>query len=148
MPDGETSAGEAVCETGCQPLANVATTRPAEAFSDAGNAGIPGSTGATAVNWGVDDYDPQSETNPTAAGTRTVNIATIRAPSLGGITPANLTTADHQATIQRVRLRVGRDRPQRHRHRTAQPAGARRRNRFQHQLRGWRQYQPAVTRRG
>ncbi len=63
-----------------------------------GNTGVPG--GSPAVNYGVNYYDPQSETNPTAAGTRTVSIATVQGTSLGGITTSNITTADHSIKIQ------------------------------------------------
>ena len=63
----------------------------------AGNTGVPG--GTPAVDWGVNYYDPQSETNPTATGTRSVPIATVSGPTLGDVTAANLMTTDHQIKI-------------------------------------------------
>ena len=63
----------------------------------AGNTGVPG--GSPAVNWGVNYYDPQSETNPTATGTRSVSITTLSGAALGDVTAANLMTADHQIKI-------------------------------------------------
>lgn len=63
----------------------------------AGNTGVPG--GNPPVDWGTNYYDPQGETNPTATGTRSVSIATVSGPILGGITAVNMMTADHQIRI-------------------------------------------------
>ena len=56
--------------------------------------------GSSAPNWGVNFYDPQSETNPTATGTRTVPIATIPLPEQTGLTFDNWGTQDHAVEVK------------------------------------------------
>ncbi|RIJ71117.1 hypothetical protein D1871_15455 [Nakamurella silvestris] len=64
----------------------------------AGNTGVPG--GTPAVQWGVNYYDPQSETNPTAVGTRKVAVATVPIPASTGLTTDTWDTRDHTVKIQ------------------------------------------------
>ena len=56
--------------------------------------------GSSAPDWGVDFYDPQSETNPTATGTRTVPIATIALPERTGLTFDTWSTQDHTVEVE------------------------------------------------
>ncbi|MER5347319.1 family 78 glycoside hydrolase catalytic domain [Streptomyces mirabilis] len=55
--------------------------------------------GASAPNWGVDHYDPQSETNPTTAGTRSVPVGTVTLPSSTGLTKDTWATRDHTVQV-------------------------------------------------
>ena len=62
--------------------------------------------GASQPDWGVDHYDPQSETNPTASGTRTVAIATVAVPASTGLTPQTWTARDHTVVVRAEGLTV------------------------------------------
>lgn len=67
----------------------------------AGNTGVPEpDSGEKTIEWGVNYFDPQCETNPKAFGTRTVDIATLSQIDLGGITSENITYKDHQLKIK------------------------------------------------
>jgi len=55
--------------------------------------------GTSEPDWGVDYYDPQSETNPTTAGTRTVPVATITLPASTGLTKDTWATCDHTVMV-------------------------------------------------
>ncbi len=55
--------------------------------------------GTSKPNWGVDHYDPQSETNPTAAGTRSVPVAAVTLPASTGLTKDTWATRDHTVRI-------------------------------------------------
>ncbi|MFE7392532.1 family 78 glycoside hydrolase catalytic domain [Streptomyces sp. NPDC057582] len=55
--------------------------------------------GTSEPDWGVNHYDPQSETNPTAVGTRKVSIATVPVPVSTGLTPDTWNIQDHTVEI-------------------------------------------------
>ncbi|MBA2813363.1 family 78 glycoside hydrolase catalytic domain [Streptomyces sp. KM273126] len=55
--------------------------------------------GASEPDWGVDHYDPQSETNPTAAGTRSVPVGTVTLPAATGLTKDTWATRDHTVVV-------------------------------------------------
>ncbi|MFE7331835.1 family 78 glycoside hydrolase catalytic domain [Streptomyces sp. NPDC057565] len=55
--------------------------------------------GTTEPDWGVNHYDPQSETNPTATGTRSVSIATVTLPDSVGLTSSTWDSQDHTVVI-------------------------------------------------
>ncbi|MEU6142719.1 family 78 glycoside hydrolase catalytic domain [Streptomyces sp. NPDC047081] len=55
--------------------------------------------GTSQPDWGVNHYDPQSETNPTTAGTRTVPIATVTLPATTGLTKDTWATRDHTVQV-------------------------------------------------
>ncbi|MFC9535984.1 family 78 glycoside hydrolase catalytic domain [Streptomyces sp. NPDC056975] len=55
--------------------------------------------GTSEPNWGVNCYDPQSETNPTAVGTRKVAIATVVIPASTGLTPDTWDAQDHTTVV-------------------------------------------------
>ncbi|MER6976810.1 family 78 glycoside hydrolase catalytic domain [Streptomyces carpinensis] len=55
--------------------------------------------GSTEPDWGVNYYDPQSETNPTAVGTRSVAIAAVAVPESTGLTSSTWDTKDHTVVI-------------------------------------------------
>jgi alpha-L-rhamnosidase len=66
-----------------------------------GNTGVPEpDAGENAIKWGVNYFDPQSEINPMAANTRTVDIATLSQLDLGEISSQNITTKDHQLKVK------------------------------------------------
>ncbi|WP_406491061.1 glycoside hydrolase family 78 protein [Streptomyces sp. NBC_01604] len=55
--------------------------------------------GTSKPNWGVNYYDPQSETNPTAAGTRSVPVGTVTLPASTGLTKDTWATRDHTVRV-------------------------------------------------
>ncbi|MEU5645349.1 family 78 glycoside hydrolase catalytic domain [Streptomyces milbemycinicus] len=55
--------------------------------------------GTSEPNWGVDFYDPQSETNPTTAGTRGVPIGTVTLPASTGLTKDTWASRDHTVRV-------------------------------------------------
>lgn len=55
--------------------------------------------GTSEPDWGVNHYDPQSETNPTAAGTRSVPVGTVTLPASTGLTKDTWATRDHTVRI-------------------------------------------------
>lgn len=55
--------------------------------------------GTSEPHWGVDFYDPQSETNPTTAGTRTVQVGTVTLPTTTGLTKDTWAARDHTVTV-------------------------------------------------
>ncbi|MCX5093930.1 glycoside hydrolase family 78 protein [Streptomyces sp. NBC_00365] len=55
--------------------------------------------GTSTPNWGVDHYDPQSETNPTTAGTRSVPVGTVTLPAWTGLTKDTWATRDHTMVV-------------------------------------------------
>ncbi|MET9458872.1 alpha-L-rhamnosidase N-terminal domain-containing protein [Streptomyces canus] len=62
--------------------------------------------GTSEPDWGVNHYDPQSETNPTTAGTRTVPVATVTLPASTGLTENTWATRDHTLQVKAVGLTV------------------------------------------
>ncbi|MER6957952.1 family 78 glycoside hydrolase catalytic domain [Streptomyces sp. NPDC000618] len=56
--------------------------------------------GTSEPNWGVDHYDPQSETNPTTSGTRSVPVGTVTLPASTGLTKDTWATRDHTVRIE------------------------------------------------
>ncbi|MGW1560866.1 family 78 glycoside hydrolase catalytic domain [Streptomyces sp. NPDC002144] len=62
--------------------------------------------GTSEPHWGVDHYDPQSETNPTTAGTRSVPVATITLPASTGLTKDTWATRDHTVRVTAQDLTV------------------------------------------
>ncbi|MBO4258189.1 hydrolase, partial [Streptomyces griseorubiginosus] len=62
--------------------------------------------GTSEPDWGVDHYDPQSETNPTTAGTRSVPVATITLPASTGLTKDTWATRDHTVRVTATDLTV------------------------------------------
>ncbi|MGX1267893.1 alpha-L-rhamnosidase [Streptomyces phaeoluteigriseus] len=55
--------------------------------------------GTSEPDWGVDHYDPQSETNPTTAGTRSVPVGTVTLPASTGLTKDTWATRDHTVKV-------------------------------------------------
>ncbi|MFF3373939.1 family 78 glycoside hydrolase catalytic domain [Streptomyces sp. NPDC002680] len=55
--------------------------------------------GTSEPNWGVDHYDPQSETNPTTSGTRSVPVGTVTLPASTGLTKDTWATRDHTVQV-------------------------------------------------
>ncbi|WP_307839393.1 family 78 glycoside hydrolase catalytic domain [Streptomyces sp. MBT97] len=55
--------------------------------------------GTSEPDWGVNHYDPQSETNPTTDGTRTVPVATVPLPATTGLTKDTWNTRDHTVVV-------------------------------------------------
>ncbi|MFF8022052.1 family 78 glycoside hydrolase catalytic domain [Streptomyces sp. NPDC007896] len=55
--------------------------------------------GTSEPNGGVDHYDPQSETNPTTAGTRSVPVGTVALPASTGLTKETWATRDHTVAV-------------------------------------------------
>ncbi|WP_240528812.1 family 78 glycoside hydrolase catalytic domain [Streptomyces humi] len=55
--------------------------------------------GTSEPDWGVDFHDPQSETNPTTAGTRTVPVGTVTLPAATGLTKDTWAARDHTVTV-------------------------------------------------
>lgn len=55
--------------------------------------------GTSEPDWGVDHYDPQSETNPTATGVRSVPVATVDVPESTGLTPGSWADRDHTVVL-------------------------------------------------
>ncbi|MFF0160558.1 family 78 glycoside hydrolase catalytic domain [Streptomyces sp. NPDC005263] len=62
--------------------------------------------GTSEPNWGVDHYDPQSETNPTTAGTREVPVGTITLPASTGLTKDTWAARDHTVRVSVIGLTV------------------------------------------
>lgn len=62
--------------------------------------------GTSEPDWGVNHYDPQSETNPTTAGTRAVPIATVTLPASTGLTKDTWAIRDHTVEVAAVGLTV------------------------------------------
>ncbi|MGX1541376.1 hypothetical protein [Streptomyces adustus] len=62
--------------------------------------------GTTEADWSVNHYDHQSETNPTAAGTRSVGIATVALPDTAGLTAATWGSRDHTVIVAVTGLTV------------------------------------------
>ncbi len=62
----------------------------------AGNTWVDGSG---EPGWGVNYYDPQSQTNPTAVGTRSVPVATVDLPESTGLTFDTYDTRDHNIEL-------------------------------------------------
>ncbi|WP_338682668.1 family 78 glycoside hydrolase catalytic domain [Streptomyces acidiscabies] len=56
--------------------------------------------GTSEPDWGVDHYDPQSETNPTTSGTRRVPVGTVALPASTGLTPGTWASRDHTVTVE------------------------------------------------
>ncbi|MFD8866648.1 family 78 glycoside hydrolase catalytic domain [Streptomyces sp. NPDC059590] len=55
--------------------------------------------GTSEPDWGVNRYDPQSETNPTTAGTRGVPVGTVALPASTGLTKDTWATRDHTVVV-------------------------------------------------
>ncbi|UGQ11332.1 glycoside hydrolase family 78 protein [Yinghuangia sp. ASG 101] len=55
--------------------------------------------GTSEPNWGVDYHDPQSETNPTATGTRSVPVGTVALSAATGLTKETWATRDHTVVV-------------------------------------------------
>ncbi|MEU1553576.1 family 78 glycoside hydrolase catalytic domain [Streptomyces scabiei] len=55
--------------------------------------------GTSEPDWGVNHYDPQSETNPTTAGTRSVPVGTLALPAATGLTKDTWATRDHTVRV-------------------------------------------------
>ncbi|MFC8430449.1 family 78 glycoside hydrolase catalytic domain [Streptomyces sp. NPDC057253] len=55
--------------------------------------------GTSEPDWGVNHYDPQSETNPTTAGTRSVPVGTVTLPAYTGLTKDTWATRDHTVRV-------------------------------------------------
>ncbi|MFI5874992.1 family 78 glycoside hydrolase catalytic domain [Streptomyces sp. NPDC051445] len=55
--------------------------------------------GTSEPDWGVDHYDPQSETNPTVAGTRSVPVGTVTLPASTGLTKDTWAGRDHTVAV-------------------------------------------------
>ncbi|MGW7643021.1 family 78 glycoside hydrolase catalytic domain [Streptomyces bobili] len=62
--------------------------------------------GTTTPHWGVDHYDPQSETNPTTAGTRSVPVGSVTLPASTGLTKDTWATRDHTVKVEAHGLTV------------------------------------------
>ncbi|WP_409102185.1 family 78 glycoside hydrolase catalytic domain [Streptomyces galilaeus] len=62
--------------------------------------------GTTKPHWGVDHYDPQSETNPTTAGTRSVPVGSVTLPASTGLTKDTWATRDHTVKVEAHGLTV------------------------------------------
>ncbi|MFF5147584.1 family 78 glycoside hydrolase catalytic domain [Streptomyces sp. NPDC013157] len=62
--------------------------------------------GTSEPDWGVDHYDPQSETNPTTAGTRSVPVGTVTLPASTGLTKDTWATRDHTVVVAVTGLTV------------------------------------------
>ncbi|WP_460061048.1 family 78 glycoside hydrolase catalytic domain [Streptomyces sp. YKOK-I1] len=62
--------------------------------------------GTSEPDWGVNHYDPQSETNPTTAGTRSVPVATVVLPAAAGLTKDTWATRDHTVQVSARGLTV------------------------------------------
>lgn len=62
--------------------------------------------GTSEPNWGVNHYDPQSETNPTTAGTRSVPVGTVTLPAATGLTKDTWATRDHTVRVSAHGLTV------------------------------------------
>ncbi|MFM9493950.1 family 78 glycoside hydrolase catalytic domain [Streptomyces galilaeus] len=62
--------------------------------------------GTTKPRWGVDHYDPQSETNPTTAGTRSVPVGSVTLPASTGLTKDTWATRDHTVKVEAHGLTV------------------------------------------
>lgn len=55
--------------------------------------------GTSEPDWGVDHYDPQSETNPTAEGVRVVPVGTVTLPAAAGLTKDTWADRDHTVKV-------------------------------------------------
>lgn len=55
--------------------------------------------GTSEPDWGVNFYDPQSETNPTTAGTRSVPVGTFTLPASTGLTKDTWASRDHTVRV-------------------------------------------------
>lgn len=55
--------------------------------------------GTSEPDWGVNRYDPQSETNPTTAGTRSVPVGTVALPASTGLTKDTWAARDHTVVV-------------------------------------------------
>ncbi|MER6159350.1 family 78 glycoside hydrolase catalytic domain [Streptomyces sp. NPDC001868] len=55
--------------------------------------------GTSEPDWGVNYYDPQSDTNPTTAGTRNVPVGTITLPASTGLTKDTWAARDHTVQV-------------------------------------------------
>ncbi|MFI9832307.1 family 78 glycoside hydrolase catalytic domain [Streptomyces sp. NPDC051913] len=64
----------------------------------AGNTSVD--DGTSEPDWGVNRYDPQSETNPTVAGTRGVPVGTVVLPASTGLTKDTWATRDHTVVVE------------------------------------------------
>lgn len=62
--------------------------------------------GISEPDWGVNYYDPQSETNPTTAGTRSVPVGTVTLPVSTGLTKGTWATQDHRVVVAVAGLTV------------------------------------------
>ncbi|MFJ4648645.1 family 78 glycoside hydrolase catalytic domain [Streptomyces bobili] len=62
--------------------------------------------GTTKPHWGVDHYDPQSETNPTTAGTRSIPVGSVTLPESTGLTKDTWATRDHTVKVEAHGLTV------------------------------------------
>ncbi|MER5183744.1 family 78 glycoside hydrolase catalytic domain [Streptomyces sp. NPDC002896] len=62
--------------------------------------------GTSEPNWGVDYYDPQSETNPTTAGTRSIPVGAVTLPASTGLTKDTWATRDHTVEVAAIGLTV------------------------------------------
>ncbi|MEU6352933.1 family 78 glycoside hydrolase catalytic domain [Streptomyces sp. NPDC047072] len=62
--------------------------------------------GTSEPDWGVNHYDPQSETNPTTAGTRNVPVGTVALPASTGLTKDTWATRDHTVRVEARGLTV------------------------------------------
>jgi len=67
----------------------------------AGNTGVPiPDEGEPARKWGVNYFDPQSETNPLAVGNRIVPIDAISGMQLGGLLSEEFTSKEHELEVR------------------------------------------------
>ncbi|MFD9042149.1 family 78 glycoside hydrolase catalytic domain [Streptomyces bottropensis] len=55
--------------------------------------------GTSEPDWGINHHDPQSETNPTTAGTRSVPVGTVPLPASTGLTKSTWSTSDHTVVL-------------------------------------------------
>ncbi|MEU0117609.1 hypothetical protein ABZ137_28950 [Streptomyces bobili] len=62
--------------------------------------------GTSKPNWGVDHYDPQSEINPTTAGTGSVPVGSVTLPASTGLTADTWATRDHTVKVETHGLTV------------------------------------------
>ncbi|MCW8383298.1 family 78 glycoside hydrolase catalytic domain [Streptomyces justiciae] len=62
--------------------------------------------GTSEPDWGVNQYDPQSETNPTTSGTRSVPVGTVDLPASTGLTKDTWATRDHTVVVRVYGLTV------------------------------------------
>jgi alpha-L-rhamnosidase len=62
--------------------------------------------GTSEPDWGVNRYDPQSETNPTTSGTRAVPVATVTLPASTGLSNNTWAARDHTVQVKNEGAKV------------------------------------------